>query len=236
MIIILCALSEERDALLKHMKDYKIERYRDLLYHDHHLDNECYVGKINNKDVVVSRCGVGEVYATMTTTYLINKYKPKLIINLGCAGSLNENVHVNDVVIADKTAAWRYDIPEKKWERSFNNIFMTFKCDDNVINIIKKHHRSKHIHIGPIVSADEFIYKKSQVKEIKRYFPEALCGEMEGAAIATTCFAHDVPITIIRSISDETLVNNNFKQYDFNLLKVCDTAAELCKEVIGSLK
>ena len=232
MIAIICAMTEERDAILASMKYYKIIKGKKLLYHGHELDNHYYVGQINNKDVVITRCGVGEVYATITTVYLINKFKPDLVINLGCAGSLSENVHVNDVVIADKVSYWRYDIPEKKWERSFDNKLITFDCDERTTKLLKTTKIAK-IHVGPIVSADEFIYSKSQLRIIKKYFPEALCGEMEGASIANVCYAHGVPVTIIRSISDETLMNNNFKQFDFNLIRVCETAARICREIIS---
>ena len=236
MIAIICAMSEERDALLKLMKDYKVSKGKKLLYHGEILDNQYYTGKIEGHDVVVTRCGVGEVYASITTVYLINKYKPEMIINLGVAGSVNDNVHVNDVVIADKVSFWRFDVPEPKWVRSFDNNLMSFKCDENLIKSIKKRIRNKHIHIGPIVSADEFIYHKSQLKVIRIYYPEALCGEMEAAGIAATCYAHNVPVMVIRSISDEALVHDNYMQFDFNLNKACDTAARICVKIIRGIK
>lgn len=229
MIAILCAMSEERDAILSHLSDVKIRKGRKLLYHGHELDNNYYCGRLADKDVVVLRCGVGEIYATMNAVYLINRFRPEFVINVGVAGSLNEKVHVNDVVIATMAGQWRFDVPEKQYIRGFDNELITFRCDEKVIGLIKK---NSHIHVGPIVSADEFIYSRSQLRVIKKYYPEALCGEMEGAAIAGVCYAHNIPVTIIRSISDETLVQDSYKQLDFVLDKVCDTAARICKEII----
>ena len=79
---------------------------------------------------------------------------------------------------------------------------------------------------------DYLFDKKENNSEIKKYFKEALCGEMEGASIANTCYAFGYNSAIVRSISDETLVNGSYKDFDFNLKKVCDTAAKVCAHII----
>ena len=234
MIAVICAMKEERDALLKFLKDVKIRNGKKLLYHGYHLDNEYYVGKLGRKDVVLSRCGVGTVYAAMSTLLLIEKFKPELIINLGCAGSLNENIHVGDIVVADRVANWRFQVPG--WDRSSTSEYVSFGCNEKVLKKLEKLNTDLKVHTGTIVTADEFIYKKSQVKEIWKYFPDALCGEMEGYAVAAAAYASEIPVNIIRSISDETLVAGNFRQFDFNLADVCDKAAQLCKEIIRGIR
>lgn len=230
MIGIICAMQEERDAILKLMKDVQTKKGKKLLYHGERLDNEYHIGKIEDKDVVVTRCGVGKVYATMITEELVNRFKPELVINLGCAGSLNENVHLGDVVVADRVGDWEMDVPA--WDRSINSVFTSYACSEKVQDIFKKIKTPLTIHRGPVVSADVFICKKSQVKTIKKYFPEALCGEMEGSAVAGVCYAHGIESCIIRSISDETLVNGNYKDFYFNLDKACDNAAKLAVRII----
>ena len=230
MIAMICAMKQERDALLKLMKDVKKVRGKKLLYHGEDLDNEYYTGTIEDKPVVLSRCGVGEIYATMSTMLTIEKFKPELIINLGCAGSLNEEVHVNDIVVADRVANWRVDVPG--WERNIDSPFCSFPCDEKVAAIARKLRGKQKVHIGNIVSGEEFIYKKSQVKEIRKYFPNALCGEMEGCAVAGVAYAFKVPVTIIRSISDETLIQGSYKEFDFNLEMVCESAAKICRQII----
>ena len=229
MIAVICAMKEERDALLKLMKDVRKHEGKKLLYHGEYLDNEYYEGTLGNKQIIVCRSGVGTVYATMAAVVLILKFEPELIINLGVAGSLNEKIHVNDIVAADRVANWRIRVPN--WERSVHSIHCSYPCDSRVIEIVRKM-KKKHVKIGPVVSADEFIRYKNQTDIIKRYFPEALAGEMEGAAIANTCYAYDIQCSIIRSISDETLVNGDYKNFDFNLNSACRKAAELCKEII----
>lgn len=227
MIVVICAMSRERDALLKKMSNVKVQKGEKIYYHDELLKDECYVGKLAGKEVVVVRSGVGKVYAALSCLSVIKKYKPSLIINYGCAGSLNKDVHVGDVVIADRVADWEIDVPG--WERSIYSKRFSFACDEKALKIIKE---TKRIHKGPIVGADIFIYKKSHVKEIKKYFPTALCGEMECSAIGTTCYAYGVPFCVIRSISDETLVQNDYKNFDFNLTKACNNAAKIVSKIV----
>lgn len=233
MIVIICAMSEERDAFLSLMQDVKIVKSKKLNYHGMQLDNKCFIGTLSGLEVAIIHSGVGKVYASIVTVQAIEKFKPELIINVGCAGSLNNNIHVGDVVVADRVADWDVDVPEKAWKRSINNDKMSFACCGD---FIKKASKIKDIKIGNIVSADEFIYKKSQVKTIKKYFPDALCGEMEGASIACTCYAYGINCAIVRSISDETLINGDYTNFDFNLNKACLNAAKICTKILRDYK
>lgn len=230
MIAIICAMSEERDAFITLMKDVKVTRFESVLYHGTQIDNKCFKGKLNGKDVVIVHCGVGKVYAAIVTTLVIKKFKPELVINVGCAGSLDKHVHVGDVVVATRVADWDVDVPD--WERSIYSDKMSFACDGRFTKLAKQIKSKTKIKTGFIVSADEFIYKKSQVNTIKKYFPDSLCGEMEGSSVANTCYAFGVNSAIVRSISDETLVNGDYKNFDFNLKAVCDTAANICADII----
>ncbi|MDO4197362.1 MAG: 5'-methylthioadenosine/adenosylhomocysteine nucleosidase [Erysipelotrichaceae bacterium] len=232
MIGIICAMIEERDSIVSLMEDVSVNFERLLNYREGTFNDEYYEGKINGRDVVVHHCGVGKAAAAMGTQMLIERYHPDLVINLGCAGSLNENVHVGDIVIADKTADWDFFVPG--WPRNFDSIYIANKCSEMVIEIVKELNY-KNIHIGPIVSGDQFIMDDDQIFIIKGHFEQALAGEMEGNAVATACYMYGVPCSIIRSISDETLVNDNLSQYEFNLVEVCNKAGRLCYDIISRL-
>lgn len=229
MIGIIVAMVEERDAIVNLMSDVKVTKERDLVYHGGLLADEYYTGNINGREVVVHQCGVGKTYAAMGTQMIIDRYNPELVINLGCAGSLNENVHAGDIVIATRTADWDFVVPG--WDRSLESDFISNPCSNKAAEIVKELNW-ENIHIGPIVSGDQFIMRKSQLNVIKKFFPTALAGEMEGNATATVCKSYGVPCCVIRSISDETLMGHNLKQYEFNLVEVCNKAGELCRDII----
>ena len=229
MIVIICAMSEERDAFLHSIKSFKKLKFEKLNYHGMSFDNTYYKGKIGHENVVILHSGVGKVYAAILTTIAIKKFKPDLVINVGVAGSLSKNIHVGDIVVATRIADWDVDVPG--WDRSIMSDKISYAADGK---FLKQCCLIKDISIkkGYIVSGDEFVYNKAQLKTIKKFFKDALCCEMEGSSIANTCYAFNVPFAIIRSISDETLVSNNYKKFDDNLNEVCLRAADLCVKII----
>ena len=224
MIIVLAAMSEEKDAILSKMSDIKKIEDNDLL-------EEAYSCKHNGEDVIISVCGIGKTNATITTTLLIKKYKPKLLVNLGCAGSLSKDIVVQDTIVANKIAHWDIEIPWPDWKQSYDNSLFSFELDKKVLDIVSEMD-IKGLHIGSGVTGDSFIYKKDQVDYIKQNFPEAMFGEMEGGSIAQTCAKLNTPCTIIRSISDCTLVNNDYLNFDFNFEEACKCGTEILLEII----
>jgi adenosylhomocysteine nucleosidase len=57
------------------------------------------------------------------------------------------------------------------------------------------------VHRGLIVTGDQFI-KDEHRHAILNDFPDALCVEMEGGAIAQVCHLNAVPFVIVRVVSD----------------------------------
>ncbi|MGB2128959.1 MAG: 5'-methylthioadenosine/adenosylhomocysteine nucleosidase, partial [Flavicella sp.] len=58
------------------------------------------------------------------------------------------------------------------------------------------------VHTGIILSGDQFIASKEKINALKESIPEALCVEMEGAAVAQVCYEYEIPFSVIRIISD----------------------------------
>ena len=71
MIGIISAMDIEMKTLVHLLKDKKKKVHAGLDY---------YTGKLDGVDVVICRCGVGKVNAAMHTQILIDKYKPKALI------------------------------------------------------------------------------------------------------------------------------------------------------------
>ena len=225
MIGIIAAMDEERDAFLSRSSGWKTEKRNGVVF---------YRGTISGKEVVLTKCGIGKANAAMNTTLLILKYKPELVINIGCAGSLSPDVHVGDIVVGTQVADWDMDIPSDNWKRGYECKNISFRCAE-VNEKIRKEISDKYaVHFGPIVSGDSFIYRKSQVNTILKYYPGTQCGEMEGSSVGRVCANFNVPFNVIRSISDATLVQGDYKNFDFNLAQACENAAVLTEALIRS--
>lgn len=164
-----------------------------------------YRGQLNNKDVVLTQSGIGKVNAAISTTLLIEKFNPKLIINTGSAGALDESLAVGDMLISDDVIYHDADATAFGYEYGqIPQMPAKFEANKELLKITEKVITDNHYNakIGPIVSGDSFIGSVDQRLHIKRQFPKAMAVEMEATAIAQTCYQFKVPFIVTRAVSD----------------------------------
>jgi len=207
---IIAAMNEEVDAIKKIITDISVRRIYEL---------EFIQGKINGNEVVLVKCGVGKVNAARTTQILLNNFKIEYVINVGTAGSLNENIEIGDVVIGEKLVQHDFDITAAGREKGYiTDVGKYFYSDKNLIEktkqTIETMNENFNAFIGTIATGDIFVQDIKVKDEIKKEF-NADCTEMEGAAIAQVCMLDNIPFIVIRSISDKPNGNNaiDFEKY-----------------------
>ncbi|MGT0186095.1 5'-methylthioadenosine/S-adenosylhomocysteine nucleosidase [Staphylococcus aureus] len=163
-----------------------------------------YTGILKDREVVITQSGIGKVNAAISTTLLINKFKPDVIINTGSAGALDESLNVGDVISddvkyhdADATAfGYEYgQIPQMP---------VAFQSSKPLIEELSQVVQQQQLTAksGLIVSGDSFIGSVEQRQKIKKAFPNAMAVEMEATAIAQTCYQFNVPFVVVRAVSD----------------------------------
>lgn len=207
---IIAAMNEEVDAIKKIMTDISVKRIYEL---------EFITGKINKNEVVLVKCGVGKVNAARTTQVLLNNFDIEYVINVGTAGSLNENIEIGDIVIGEKLVQHDFDITAGGREKGYiTDVGKYFYSDKNLIEkakqTIENMNENFNTFIGTIATGDIFV-QYIQVKDRIKLEFDADCVEMEGAAIAQVCTLDKVPFIVIRSISDKPNGNNaiDFEKY-----------------------
>lgn len=169
------------------------------------LSKPAYYGKIGYNEVIVMQCGMGKVSAGISAQAMIDLFHPDVVINTGCAGALDPNLKIGDVVVSDSVVEWDLDLRqigfplgyidalqcvEMKADKRLTQQIMSAKLEDTCV--IK----------GLIASGDQFVHSESQREHILKSFPNALCAEMEGAAIGHVCLQNKIPFCIIRTMSD----------------------------------
>ena len=166
-----------------------------------------YKGTIHGKNVIVAKCGVGKVHAAVCTQTMILKYSPDVIINTGVAGSLNSKLDIADLVISDFVVEHDMDttaLGDPLGLISGLNI-VKIPSTAHVVEKIKNSANDiedTNVFIGTIATGDQFICNLEQKNHIVNNF-DALCAEMEGAAIGHVCYLNKVDFCIVRSISDK---------------------------------
>ena len=201
-IAIIGAMDCEIEDIKKEVSDLKEQNYADL---------KIFTGTINNKVVILAQSGVGKVNAALNTQYIIDTFKPNIIINTGVAGGIANGLDVGDVVIGTYLVQHDFDVTVLGYARGYmctgieKDKPTKYYCDKNLIETfqtcLEQNMPVTKIHQGIIASGDKFVSGKEIKKEINEYFG-ALAVEMEGCAIAHTCFANNVPFVIIRCMSD----------------------------------
>ena len=212
---IIAAMEEEVKSIKEKMQNISVKKLYEL---------EWIEGTIHQKEVVLVKCGVGKVNAARTTQILIDYFEIDYILNVGTAGSVNEEIAIGDLVIAENLVQHDFDITAFGHPKGYiSDVGRDFKCDSKLIQkakeVIEKQDEDYHIFIGTIASGDTFCTSIDQKKEIRNQF-NADCVEMEGAAIAHVCMLDKIPFLVIRSISDKP---NGKNEIDFNqyLEKAC---------------
>ncbi len=170
--------------------------------------NEFFSGKINDKDVVVTRCGIGKVNSAVATQMMIDKFDVDCVINTGVAGAMHDELDVCDIVISTDLIQHDFDTSgagdKKGVVCGFD--FESFSADEHMISVCEEAckevlEENKH-HKGRIATGDQFIFDRDIKNNIKNDFTPH-CVEMEGCAIAQTATINNKPFVVIRSISDK---------------------------------
>lgn len=166
---------------------------------------DIFSGRIGGNEVVLMKCGIGKVSAAAGTQAMIDLFHPDCIINTGCAGGLARGIGIGDVVLSLSTAEWDMDTTPLGDPRGYIFALETVRvdADASLAGAIEKFVPDDiNVTKGLVVSGDQFIYTDDQRKTIMTAFPDALCAEMEGAAVSHVCAQNGVPFCIIRSMSD----------------------------------
>ncbi len=196
---IIGAMEEEVLALQTEMQVDKVKKIAGLDFHQ---------GFLYGKSVVVVRCGIGKVNAAICTQILVDVFNSDVIINTGVAGALSPQLNIGDIVISSDAVQHDMDATGFGYNRGIiprmNSSY--FQADKKLIKIAeeasKKFDDSIQVYVERIVSGDQFVSDQHMKKQIMKDF-KGYCTEMEGAAIAQTCYLNQIPFVIIRSISDK---------------------------------
>lgn len=199
MIGIIGAMDSEVEALFTRMSAKEKINVNNLIF---------YKGKLFDKDVVIVKCGIGKVNAALCTQIMILQFKVSKIINTGIAGATGEGLMIYDFVVSTEAVYHDFDVKFFGYKLGqVPGMPETFMADPSLVNAavsaFEQTDFSNKLKIvkGRIASGDQFISggeKKSFI--ISNFHPQ--CVEMEGCAIAQTCYANKIPFVIIRCMSD----------------------------------
>ena len=203
---ILSALPEEQSGLHELLQDKEYIR---------HAGRDLWRGTLHGKPVVLALSGIGKVAAATTTAALIERFGVQRVVFVGVAGGLAARVRVGDLVVGteylqhdmDASPLFpKYEIPLYARSRFAADAELFAIVSEAAHAVFAPADASKDqqttVHKGLIVSGDRFVSSTAEALALQAALPDALCVEMEGAAVAQVCFDYALPFVALRSISD----------------------------------
>ncbi len=207
-IAIMGAMPEEIAPLLEKVGDHTSESYAGNTYYQAH-----YAGH----DLVIAYSKIGKVFSTLTATTLIEKYGCEKLLFSGVAGAINPELHIGDLIVADKLCQHDLDITAFGHPHGFVPEGSVFVESDKALNAIAVDVAKElglKLLTGTIATGDQFIHDKAKNEWIGETF-KADALEMEGGSVAVVCNALEVPFFILRAISDAADMDASFSFDEF---------------------
>lgn len=165
-----------------------------------------YVGNLADKQIVLVQSGIGKVAAAVATTLLISQFQPDCIINTGSAGGFDPDLNVGDIVISTEVRHHDVDVTAFGYEMGqVPQMPAAFSAHPALVSAAVESIAALGFcktKTGLIATGDSFMCDPERIALTRRHFPHMLAVEMEGAAIAQSCFMLNTPFVIIRSLSD----------------------------------
>lgn len=180
-------------------------------------------GELEGRKVVIALTGVGKVNAAMTTTLLLDHFRPTEVVFTGIAGGINPELKPGDIVIAEKlvqhdlgyvtSEGFRKEGVRNPLNGKRNPTFIP--SDPTLVSLAQEvaydivldslgqgdEVRKPRITKGIIATGDVFVASNRKKTFLAKEFSADVV-EMEGAAVAQVCFQQKMPFVVLRSLSD----------------------------------
>jgi futalosine hydrolase len=178
--------------------------------------NDLHEWKCGAKRVILAVTGIGKVNTAAFLAILIDRFSPKLLINIGCAGAYEGSVlTIGDLAIATveiygdegvlTPLDWRpldcIGIPLVKvgGKEYFNEMPLSSALVEKAVSFSIA--QTIQLHRGKFVTVSTCSGTAARGKELSSRF-SAICENMEGAAAAHVALMHGIEFLEIRGISN----------------------------------
>jgi adenosylhomocysteine nucleosidase len=186
---IMCATQQELQPLLDRLENKRTQQ---------RLLREFTTGELFGLTVTAVIGGVGKVNAAITAQELIQSFGSEKIIFTGLAGGLDDTLQVGDVVIGEELL--HHDLDMALMENSQFPGMPTdfFRGDPELLDLCRG--LGENLRFGRIATGEVFVTGRERDEIIRRFHPQ--CVDMESAAVAQVCWFFQVPLLVIRALSD----------------------------------
>jgi adenosylhomocysteine nucleosidase len=186
---------------------------------------------IGGLPVVMTKCGIGLIAAAAATERVIDRHRPRAVLNFGCAGAHRRDIMPGDLIIGDRVVhhskmhilatgeehytGFGYFVGDEKvesaeitsdpkWLLAASEAAKKYVPDDWAVAVgwpSEVPHRSPLVYTGAVASADIWTQELERL-DLLHSRHTSLCEDMEAAAIGQVATLHGVPFFTVKDISN----------------------------------
>ncbi len=201
MLALLSSMPFESDYLLAGLKNVRTTEIAGKIVHS---------GKLSGNDIIIMNTGIGKINAAHSATCLFEHYSLKKIVNIGVGGAYpGSGLNNGDIAIASKEIYGDDGVIDEKGWMSLKEIGIPLVesggekyFNEYPVCAVRAIRESPlHVKTGNFVTVSAVSGTQQRAKELEKRF-NAICENMEGAAIAHVCAIYNIPMLEIRGISN----------------------------------
>ena len=200
---IIGAMPEEIAPVLEKVETYTTKEI---------ADNTYYEANYKGVDLVIAYSKIGKVFSTLTASTMIHHFGVETMLFSGVAGGINPKLKIGDLIVADKLCQHDLDITAFGNPHGFVPGGAQFVETDAALRKLAfevAEEMKVSLQEGTIATGDQFVHDPERKAFIESTFnADAL--EMEGASVAVVCHALNIPVFILRAISDTADTDASF--------------------------
>ncbi len=185
-----------------------------------------YAGlKVDASQMILFHGGWGKISAAATAQYVVDHFKPDLLVNLGTCGGFTGRIETGTIILVERTLV--YDILEQMGDSSDAIEHYASSLDLSWLPLKLPHPVLR----GLLVSADRDILAEDIPMLIEKY--DAVAADWESGAIAWVAKKNNTRLLILRGVTD--LVGGDGGEAYGNLELFHERTKTVMKTLLGQL-
>ena len=226
-LAIMGAMPEEIAPILEKVGEYRVSNVAGNKYY------ECSYGGV---ELVIAYSKIGKVFSALTAATMVEKFGATMMLFSGVAGAISKELAIGDLIVATKLCQHDLDITAFGHPYGYVPEGAQFvKTDDRLRFIAADVAKEMGVTLkeGIIATGDQFVADAARKEWIESTF-KADALEMEGASVAVVCDAMDIPVFILRAISDAADMEASF-DFDTFLESSAKVSADFIMKMVDKI-
>ncbi len=226
-LAIMGAMPEEIAPILERVGKYSVTEV---------AGNKYYEASFGGHDLVIAYSKIGKVFSTLTAATMIERFGAQKMLFSGVAGAISKVLNIGDLIVATQLCQHDLDITAFGHAHGYVPEGSRFVDTDASLRAMAAEVAKEmgvKLKEGVIATGDQFVADPARKDFIEHTFhADAL--EMEGASVAVVCDALDVPVFILRAISDAADMDASF-DFDAFLESSAKVSADFIMKMVEKI-